>query len=557
MRSFRICGSDVVASKPGKKAAKTKKTKPNGLFLLKALFALSVISAVSLVAYVAMFANRQGDAIPVSGEIVDKAVSPEKSADMEKTLNVDTIYENIFIEDIDVSRLTKKQAVDLLTGKFNNSDNNEIIFSYNGEKYTEKFSSFGAGYKIEKAVDEAYDYGRDGTLSERYSKVSALNKKKPLKIKLEYGYDEAKLEEVAEDYFLKFYVAPKEPGFSRVDGKFVTTPEVSGTAIDKDKLINDSKSVLESKKSGTITLDNYEVRPKYTEKEFAKSTSLLGSYTTNFAAGSTNRNQNIITAAGKINNCVIMPEEVFSTNKAFGETTYENGYRIASTYLGGKIVDGMGGGMCQVSTTLYMSLLYAETPTITERTNHSMKVGYVDYAYDATLAGDYIDLKFRNDTGYPVTIESVLTSKSITVNIYGFETRSSSRKLKFENSMVSSTQPAPESVTNDPTLPLNKRMVDVEQKIGYKYELYKLVYENDKLVERVRVNTSTYRVVQGQVRIGTGPPEATPDPASDTAQPEQTPEPVVQTPQDVVDPYPDPFADPVTGSTDSDGPLMP
>lgn len=539
-------------SQPGKNSkqnrrtnSKANKAKPDSLFIIKALFGLSVICAGLLIAYVLMNIKTnpfEKDAVLANGDNVAKAGTDNKPKEsvMEKALKGDTIYENIFIQDVDVSGLTKEEAVKKLEKKFNSDIDSEITFDYNGEKSTETFSNFGAKYNIDEAVAEAFDCARTGELEERYEKLSAI-KKNAVKIPLKYVCDELLLSDIVTRYTLKYDVAAKEPELSRVDGEFVTKQGASGISIDKDKMISDIRAVLESKKSGVVVVSSAEVKPKYKAEEFAKATDLVGSFTTNFAAGATNRNQNIITAASKINNFVLMPGETFSTNKQFGETTYENGYRVAATYLGGKIVDGMGGGMCQVSTTLYMAVLYSEIEVV-ERANHSMKVGYADYGFDATLAGDYIDLKFKNNTDYPITIESVLTNKSITVNIYGFETRSAARKLKFENSLVSTTQPEAEKVTPDPALPLNKRAVDVDQKIGYKYELYKLIYENDVFVDKKRVNTSTYRPVRGEVRIGTGPPEQ-------EVIPEQSPEPIVQTPPDVMDPFPDPTVD--------DAPFMP
>lgn len=530
----------MLPSKPRKNSKENKKAKSNGLFFVKALFALTTVSALILIIYVITVANKNGfidsDLIPVSGE--NKADDPAKIAAMESTLNVDTIYENIFIENIDVSRLTKTQAINLLKKKFNTIDDNEITIQYGKEKTVESFSNFQAQYNIAEAVDEAYNYGRNGTLSERFQKVLAI-KNNALKLKLVYSCDVSQLSEIVNNYAQRFDIAPKEPEFSRVDGEFIAKPGAAGISIDKEKLADDIKRVLNSKKSGTVEVVSNVVNPKYKAEEFAKATNLLGSFTTYFVEGVNNRNQNIITAASKINNSVVLPGEVFSTNKEFGETTYENGYRVAGTYLNGKIVDGMGGGMCQVSTTLYMALLHAEAE-IVERANHSMKVGYANYGFDATLAGDYIDLKFKNNTDYPMTIESVLTNKGITVNIYGFETRDATRKLKFESVLVSETQPGAEIIKKDPTLPLDKRVVDVAQKTGYKYQLYKIVYENGIEISRSPVNTSTYRAIQGEVRIGTGPPEEIP------AQP--TPEPIVQTPPDVMDPFPDPTFD---------GPLMP
>jgi hypothetical protein len=233
-------------------------------------------------------------------------------------------------------------------------------------------------------------------------------------------------------------------------------------------------------------------------------TSLLGSYTTNFAAGTNGRNTNLDNATSKINDTVLMPGEVFSTNEAFGEMSFDNGYAMGGTIVAGKMEDGMGGGVCQVSSTLYHALLYAELE-IVERQNHSLKVGYMDWGFDATLAGDYIDLKFKNDTEYPVTIEAYTTSNQVIVNIYGHEIHDPSRNLVFENALINTVPPAAEVITEDPTLPLGERVEDMKPRTGYVYNVYKLVYENGEFLEKVQVNTSSYRATRGEFRVGTGP----------------------------------------------------
>ena len=158
--------------------------------------------------------------------------------------------------------------------------------------------------------------------------------------------------------------------------------------------------------------------------------------------------------------------------------------------------------MCQVSSTLYNAVLYSELDVV-ERQNHSLKVGYLDYGYDATLAGDYIDFKFKNSTNYPVYVESYLTDNQVICNIYGYEERPANRKLKFENMLVDVIEQGPKVIKETDELPEGEERVEVKPLKGYKYKLYKLVYVDDKLQEKVLVNNSYYKPRAEEVLIGT------------------------------------------------------
>ena len=143
-----------------------------------------------------------------------------------------------------------------------------------------------------------------------------------------------------------------------------------------------------------------------------------------------------------------------------------------------------------------------------ERFNHSLKVGYADYAFDATLAGDYKDLKFKNSTGYPMYIESYLTSSNVVVKLYGYEQHDAGRKLEFKNKLVKTTPPGEPKVTEDNTKPEGYEEYEVTALDGKTYELYKYVYENGTLTDTVKINTSTYLPRRAEIIKGTKKEEA-------------------------------------------------
>ena len=181
---------------------------------------------------------------------------------------------------------------------------------------------------------------------------------------------------------------------------------------------------------------------------------------------------------------------------------------MAGSYLNGKVVDSLGGGICQVSTTLYDAVLYAELE-VTERHNHSMIVSYVDPSADAAIAeSSGKDFCFINNTEYPIYIEGIIDNKTITFNIYGKETRPSNRKVRYESEILEVINPPADMIYPDPSHPIGY-IVKESAHIGYKAKLWKIVTEDGAEVSRTQVNSSNYKMVPRSATVGT----ATADPA--------------------------------------------
>ena len=208
---------------------------------------------------------------------------------------------------------------------------------------------------------------------------------------------------------------------------------------------------------------------------------------------------------------MLAPGEVFSMNVGLGPQTYANGYKDAGVYVNGKVEQGVAGGVCQVTSTLYNAVILAELE-IVERYPHSMTVGYVPLGRDAAVAGDYKDLKFKNDTEYPVYIEAYAKDGKVVCNIYGHEIHDAGHKVDFEM-VFEGTIPKPaEKITKDATKPEGYRQVTYTGKTGSKVSTYKIVTENGKEVSKEWFSSSTYRATPDEVTIGTKKAEETPPP---------------------------------------------
>lgn len=205
--------------------------------------------------------------------------------------------------------------------------------------------------------------------------------------------------------------------FSAVGEPFSYAAGQSGVAVDRERLIMDIEKSLAGNFEDVV-LHTEEIAPEKTLEKVKKETSLLYSFTTYFDEGNVDRSFNIALAASKINGTVLSPDEVFSFNAVVGERTTVRGFRTAKIIEDGKFVSGVGGGVCQVSTTLYNAAILSGLQ-IEECHAHSLSVGYVPLSRDAMVSGNYCDLKFRNTRKTPVYIRAEAVGGAVVCRVYG------------------------------------------------------------------------------------------------------------------------------------------
>jgi len=197
---------------------------------------------------------------------------------------------------------------------------------------------------------------------------------------------------------------------------------------------------------------------------------------------------------------LLLPGEEFSADAMMRPYTKENGYEEAGSYLNGKVVQSMGGGICQVSSTLYNAVILAELE-VTQRQPHSMLVSYVEPAMDAAIAGDWKDLKFKNNLDIPIYIEAYVSNGNITFNIYGKEMRAKNRRVEYVSETIETKKADPEFEASNASLG-KIELMDSEH-VGMTAKLWKVVYEDGKEVERTVVNTSKYSSSPAVYSVGT------------------------------------------------------
>lgn len=416
-----------------------------------------------------------------------------------------TIKKGVTIMGEDVSSMTREEALEYISDKYPapTGDTAFIVKSSDGSKvYNYRFSDMEITYDIAECVDKAIafanedlsqDWFRDYKLIENGGNVDFMP--------LQYNY--LRIRSCINTIAKEVNVPMKNASVTRSNGAFVVTESSTGYEMDSEALLSQVIEALNNGEFGKEIVFEIKVTyPTYKTEDFNEINNVIGSYSSNYSGGDDNRVHNLKVGCQKINGTVLYPGETFSNNDKFNPCTEENGWKSAGTIVNGRIEDSVGGGMCQISSALYMAALEAELE-IVERHNHSLKVGYMPYAYDATLAGDYKDLKFKNDTDKPIYIEAYTTEGQVVVKIYGKEIHNSTRRVEFENKYISTQAPGDPIVKYDNELPEGMEQIEVTALDGQTYELYKKVYENGQLIETVKINTSVYKPRQQVTLIGT------------------------------------------------------
>lgn len=245
----------------------------------------------------------------------------------------------------------------------------------------------------------------------------------------------------------------------------------------------------------------------------------LATYQTNYDAGYTARSTNLRLASNKINGTVLLPGEEFSFNKVVGKRTVQDGYQNAPIYENGKVVDGLAGGICQISSTLYNAVLLANLD-IVERRNHNFTSTYVPAGRDATVVYGAIDFKFKNSRQYPIKLVS-----SVSGGIARFEIKGIKEETEYEVKIYTKTTeeiPFQEEIQEDSSIPAGTKQVVQSGHKGLKVSSYRALILNGKEVSRKLLANDTYKAMTRIVKVPAG----------------KTEEPVTNTPSTVIEDLP-------------------
>lgn len=269
---------------------------------------------------------------------------------------------------------------------------------------------------------------------------------------------------------------------------FTVYPHVDG--VDFNISIEEAKALINNEENEVI-IPLKITTPTVTTNQIGTEAfpDLLATYSTTFSTKNGNRTTNIKLASNKINGVVLMPGEEFSYNKIVGQRTAAAGYKTAAVYVGGKVENGIGGGICQVSSTLYNTALRANLE-IVKRSNHRFATGYVPLSADATVSWGGPEFVFKNTRNYPIKIVSTVTGGKIKVDIYGLK-----EDVEYEVIIQSQTLqviPMKTEYRTNPSLPAGTTKKVQSGHAGYKSRAYRILKLNGEIVSKQLLSTDTY-----------------------------------------------------------------
>ncbi|MBR6230114.1 MAG: VanW family protein [Eubacterium sp.] len=437
------------------------------------------------------------------------------------------IIPGVYVEGISIGGMTAAEAQAQIDTFAQGRINRTLYVDVDGKTVDTPLAQLDYRLEENDVVNQAMKLGKEGNVFTNYAEIKKIEAEHR-NYSLSFAYSEAKVTKFVKKKCAKKTKMPVDATVKLVDGTLTYTKSKTGLKVDVEATVGVIADQINQTPEGDIRAQAVTTvrEPKVSEETARRCKDKIGSFSTNYSAGNETRSKNLANAARLINGSVVMPGETFSVHDHITPLTEENGYFAAPSYSNGEVVDSIGGGVCQVSTTLYNAVLRAELEVV-ERSPHSMVVSYVKPSMDAAIAGDYKDFKFRNNTEVPVMIQGSAGGGTIWFNVYGEETRSPDRKVEFVSEVLKKTEPGEDIVTYDPTQPPSYEVVTQSAHIGYEAVLWKVVTENGKS-EKKQINSSSYKAVPRHVTKGSGAapePRKTPKPAQESEAPAESEEP--------------------------------
>lgn len=496
------------------------------------------------------------------------------------------IISGISISGIDVSGLTREEAIAKMQTIYESKKEKEIEVKYEEYETTLNPTLMEVNYEIEKAVDEAYLFGRQNNIFiNNYEILFSLIGKKNIDVNMTLNEDVAK--QTIEDIGVKLPGVVIESSYSIEEDELIITKGKEGIYIDTEDMLKKVKENLnnieinedyitipvktkkpeeidiekiheeiyteakdayytkdpftiypevegidfdveEAKKLLAEEKEEYVIKlkvtkPKITINQIGSEAfpDQISTFTTRYDSSDTDRTTNLIIACQKINGKVILAGETFSYNKALGPRTAAAGYKNGKIYSGGKVVDGIGGGICQISSTLYNTVLMANLE-IVERRNHQFVTSYLPAGRDATVVYGMTDFKFKNTRQYPIRIQASAQNGIARISIYGIK-QEQEYTFSFNTKTIASI-PYTTKYEEDPTKAVGTESVIQKGVNGLKTETYITKMLNGKVISTTLLSRDTYDAMTKIVKKGTkgGSSTATPNTTKTETTPNET-----------------------------------
>ncbi|MGN1208013.1 MAG: VanW family protein [Christensenellales bacterium] len=430
--------------------------------------------------------------------------------------------QNVVIGGVNVKGLTKVQAINKINSALDDKiDNLKITLTYKDKSWTYDSQDLTVSSDIHTIVDDAY----------RYSELKSNAKNNIATISSQgYNYDIA-FNHIFVDFKDKVNEIKSEIEVEPVNSEVEFLPNTkqifnitkchSGTKLDEDKLYADIEQQFKTSSEIFVELKTNEIEPEICESFYDDKLSLLGEFSTDLSTSKGGRKHNVDLALSKFNGKVVAPNQEVSFNEVTGPQTAETGYQSAIVIVNGQYVEGVGGGICQASTTLYNALLLSGTE-IDEVHKHTLPVGYVELSLDAMVNEGTADMRFKNISDQPIYIQAYVEGDRAYAKVYG---KPLENGISFKRS-VEYVRTIPHN--GDKIIPDTNG--EYSDKVSYKGEYFRLSYPkegyeakgylekyiNGEFVSKEMVRHEIYEPKQGILIEGTKEPEENEQPESQT-----------------------------------------
>ena len=415
------------------------------------------------------------------------------SASQEKQ---DTVSNGVRIQGIDCGGMTVEEVTAAVNEKVKQLGETVVNMTVGDQTVSATLNDLGIRWSNREILDEVMNLGATGNIVQRYKDRKDLEHQNR-EFTLDFELDE----ETAAAWAAGLAAYNSEP----VNAKIYTTDELTpGVEGGTDGIVVDTNGAVDTLMGAVSLWDAHSpisvevpvtrTSPDITYDELAIISDVLGTATTDYSASSSARAINVENGCHKISGTLLYPGEYFSVTAAVTPFTAENGYEQAPSYEENRVVDSYGGGICQVSTTLYNAVLKAELE-VTARSNHTMVVAYVELSKDAAIAEGVMDMAFVNTTEWPIYIVGYTYGGTITFTIFGHETRPENRTLEFESRTIQTLEPTAARMYANASQPVGYINQTQSPHTGYVAELWKNIYIDGQLTDSVQINSSTYTAV--------------------------------------------------------------
>ncbi len=420
----------------------------------------------------------------------------------------DVIYPGIFIDGIHVGDLTVEEAREALSGTHTTlEDAFSVTVAIGNKTWTLDSSNVPASRDLGNVLEKAYAIGRSNTTDihttlrtpfrERADTAVAL-RQSGVNLTTTASYDkEAVRAVVAEitDYVTRDPIDAQIQSFDYNTRTFTFTESQPGVTIDQDLLYQRIVEALDRWEKGvTVTVPPIVTEPNVTTAQMMDSFTLIAAYTTKTTSES-NRNTNIRLACEAINGTALMPGEEFSFNQATGQRTTDKGYKSAGAIAAGQSIEEVGGGICQVSSTIFNAVARANLE-ITSRSPHAWPSTYVNIGEDATVNWPNLDFKFKNNTNSPVFLITYYKDRQMSAEIWGMSLGDGVH-IDLESTIIQTNYPPSEAkYVYNPEIPYGLSETTVKKRTGYVVETYQVWYKDGVETSRELLHKSTYKPYQ-------------------------------------------------------------